>query len=371
MKKIVIFLICMILFITGCGNTGTSNNVTEKDNNDATQNSEITTEGQTEIIESEIDVDESESQESSETEPVEEEKPCNHSYSEATCAEPAKCKLCGIVKGNALGHDVKNADCTNESKCKRCGKKIGGVNGHAYMAATCTKPQTCSVCGDTKGNALGHSYTEATCTEAAKCKVCGTTGSNALGHSYSKATCTSPEKCKNCGIEKGNALGHTEVVDAAVEATHSSTGLTEGKHCSACGTILVAQETTPKRSAAANSTVTEYHGGGLNGTYKTYSTSGGTVYNEWIIEDVVIVKEDTSNGKFKMTVTITAKIVNQTAGCPDTIKAEYLFVKNGKNTAGGGRFVKTNCQEGVSYQITFTEYGFEEADYKLTFSSIR
>ena len=41
------------------------------------------------------------------------------------------------------------------------------------------------------------------------------------------------------------ATGHTEVVDAAVAATCTETGLTEGKHCSVCGKVLVAQEMTP------------------------------------------------------------------------------------------------------------------------------
>lgn len=41
------------------------------------------------------------------------------------------------------------------------------------------------------------------------------------------------------------AHGHTIVIDEAVEPTYETTGLTEGKHCSVCNTVIVAQEIIP------------------------------------------------------------------------------------------------------------------------------
>ncbi len=40
-------------------------------------------------------------------------------------------------------------------------------------------------------------------------------------------------------------LEHTAVADAAVPATVTTDGLTEGSHCSVCGAVLVAQEVIP------------------------------------------------------------------------------------------------------------------------------
>ena len=57
--------------------------------------------------------------------------------------------------------------------------------------------------------------------------------------------------CSVCHVEVSRthittpANGHTVVVDAAVAATTTSTGLTEGSHCSVCGDTIVAQIVIP------------------------------------------------------------------------------------------------------------------------------
>lgn len=76
------------------------------------------------------------------------------------------------------------------------------------------------------------------------------------------ATCTETglTEGKHCSVcstvlvkqEEVAALGHTEVTDAAVAPTCTETGLTEGKHCSVCNTVLVAQTEIPTTAHGFN-----------------------------------------------------------------------------------------------------------------------
>lgn len=129
-------------------------------------------------------------------------------------------------------------------------------------AATCTEDgitagEKCADCGEVLTEqvvipATGHKDENAD----GKCDICGTTLCTEHiwvdGEVKVEGDCTTDrvvaQVCQNCG-EIGEdkvttAPGHTVEIDAAVAATCTNTGLTEGSHCSVCGAVIVAQTTT-------------------------------------------------------------------------------------------------------------------------------
>ncbi|MGM9631855.1 MAG: hypothetical protein ACI3XL_02030 [Eubacteriales bacterium] len=192
--------------------------------------------------------------------------PTGHNYTESVVAPTC----------TADGYTLHS--CTNEGCGYSYRDNYVDATGHTYNETVV--PPTCTEMGYTLHScACGHSYkdnyvpaehefTDAvkapTCTEEGytthTCSVCGykTVDSfvPALGHTEVvdeavAPTCTATgltegKHCSVCGEvlvaqQTVDALGHTEVVDARVEPTCTETGLTEGKHCSVCGEVLVAQ----------------------------------------------------------------------------------------------------------------------------------
>ena len=180
--------------------------------------------------------------------------------------ERLRCTVCGTAGEKAVpaaGHRwgkgvvTKAATCVEKGKkvytCTACGRtmteklKVDPTqHGHlstVFSRGTCSFPWDvystyCTDCGRTVGGgyavpaAAAHAWDEGKQTLAPTCTAAGV-------RTYT---------CALCGgtmTEDIPATGHTEVKDAAVAATCTAAGKTEGSHCSACNTVIKAQTEVP------------------------------------------------------------------------------------------------------------------------------
>ena len=194
----------------------------------------------------------------------------NHSGGTATCTDPAKCDVCGVAYGEALGHDLQHHDaqaatCTEigwdaYDTCSRCDyttyeeiPALGHTEGEAVreneVAATCTVAGSydevvyCSVCGEELSReektieALGHDWAEEWITDGTahwhECSRCDEINDKA-SHSGGTATCTDPAECDVCGVAYGEALGHDLQHHDAQAATCTGIGWNAYDTCSRC-----------------------------------------------------------------------------------------------------------------------------------------
>ena len=163
----------------------------------------------------------------------------------------------------ALGHKWKTvpaveATCTDDGMseytvCENCGEYFAGrepvvdeAEGHKWVTVeedrdSCDvegeRRKVCEVCGEEEVETIPagtHTWDEGTVTKAPTCLESG----------------IRERTCVYCGAkdqETLSATGHISVNLAAVEATCTESGLTAGSKCSACGTILNAQQIVPAK----------------------------------------------------------------------------------------------------------------------------
>ena len=189
---------------------------------------------------------------------------CGHSYEEILSATGHNHTLTAEQAATCTEDGYKTYTCSCGDSYTETVKALGHNETVTVVAPTCTAQgytaYTCSVCGNVRKdnyvNATGHNCGEGeitkapTCTDdgvrtfsCANCDYSYTEAIKASGHKYGEeATCTTPQVCMVCSAELAAALGHKEVIDSAVPATCTETGLTEGKHCSVCNTVLVKQD---------------------------------------------------------------------------------------------------------------------------------
>ena len=144
---------------------------------------------------------------------------CRYGREEALATIPAK----GHNSDGFVEH--KDATCTED-----------GVVGGTYCT-DCTSGKDAAnkviPAAHTPGEAVKENITPATCAKNETYEL--TTYCTVCGEEVSRKLTTTPD----------STLPHTEAIIPAIPATCTETGLTEGKMCSVCGEILVAQKATP------------------------------------------------------------------------------------------------------------------------------
>ena len=146
------------------------------------------------------------------------------------------------------------------------------------------------------------------------------------------------------------AKGHTEVIDPAIPATTTSTGLTEGKHCSVCNTIIVKQEIIPIQR--------EVKIDGEGDAFNYYV--GGRIRSSTFVESVDYIVSEQSNGKIEIKLNYLVEMIYD-GGSPYVAFKIELHNSDGVCIATRNHF--SSAEFGTKYLLKDTFSDLEPGDY--------
>ena len=134
------------------------------------------------------------------------------------------CVYCGYATAAGTCYDD-----NNDGKCDACGRS--GMHTHSYSSTSYSQ----------NSNSI-HNIIKS-------CSCGATQNAGTEEHSFESYSNNGngqhSRTCSKCGYTQTES--HTEVIDEAKEATCTETGETEGKHCSVCNTVTVAQQEIPAK----------------------------------------------------------------------------------------------------------------------------
>ena len=158
------------------------------------------------------------------------------------------------------------------------------------------------------------------------------------------------------------ANGHTEVIVPGVEATLTSTGLTEGKYCSVCQKVLVEQKIIPMLELTPADETTFELTNKLSETYGYYN-SRLQAYTKCKIDSVDCEIVNSSGGKVTLKIKLLVEKTYQGDTSLDNLKFDYTIYRNG--VAVKSSFVTIlHTEFGTLYETTITYTG-EAGEYTM------